>query len=77
MAQQGVPQSARDSVFVRSEAVENAPEATGPDFENSPPELFSLLDSYNNIGFQATSLGQAIDVINQMVCRNKLGCQVC
>lgn len=63
----GVPQSAHDSVFVPSEAPVNAPEARGPDFTSNPPELFSLLDSYTNMGFQATSLGQAIDIVDQMV----------
>lgn len=63
----GAPEAAHASVFAPSESVTGAPEAGGPDFTTTQPELFSLLDSYNNIGFQATSLGQAIDIINQMV----------
>jgi deoxyhypusine synthase len=38
----------------------------GPDFE-SPLDLQSLLSSYDKIGFQATSLGKAIHIVNRMV----------
>lgn len=66
-ATHGAPESAHASLFVASEDVVGAPVAKGPDFSKGQPELFSLLDSYSNMGFQATSLGQAIDIINQMV----------
>lgn len=38
----------------------------GPNFELSP-DLQSLLGSYDKIGFQATSLGKAIQIVNKMV----------
>lgn len=38
----------------------------GPDFESSL-DLQDLLSSYDKIGFQATSLGKAIHIVNKMV----------
>lgn len=36
--------------------------------------LQQLLESYKRIGFQATSLGKAIEIVNKMVC-NSSTCQ--
>ena len=38
----------------------------GPNFD-APLTLDSLLASYQRIGFQANSLGKAIDIVNKMV----------
>jgi deoxyhypusine synthase len=38
----------------------------GPNFD-IPMSLQDLLGSYERIGFQATSLGRAIEIVNRMV----------
>jgi deoxyhypusine synthase len=38
----------------------------GPDFD-TPLSLQDFLKSYERIGFQANSLGKAIDIVNHMV----------
>lgn len=38
----------------------------GPSFDEGMT-LEKLLDSYKRIGFQANSLGKAIDIVNRMV----------
>ena len=38
----------------------------GPNFDERPT-LETLLDSYERIGFQANSLGKAINIVNKMV----------
>ena len=58
-------QAAKDAIFVKSEAYEG-PRIKGPDF-NLPIELDALLASYAGIGFQATGLARAIELINKMV----------
>ncbi|KAK4706170.1 deoxyhypusine synthase, partial [Phenoliferia sp. Uapishka_3] len=58
-------QAAKDAIFVPSEAYEGV-RIKGPDF-NLPIELDALLKSYETIGFQATGLARAMELINKMV----------
>ncbi|CAG8465828.1 15150_t:CDS:2 [Dentiscutata heterogama] len=61
-----VPTVAAQAVLVKSTSMpDNAATVIGPDF-NQNHSLEDLLKSYSRIGFQATSVGQAINVINQM-----------
>lgn len=60
-------QSAKDAILVKSEAFEGV-SISGPDF-NSPMELQDLLNSYAGIGFQATGLARAMELIEKMVRR--------
>lgn len=55
------------AVLGHSEPVpENAVSVEGPNFDN-PHTLESFLQSYERIGFQANSLGKAINIVNRMV----------
>jgi hypothetical protein len=61
-------QAAKAALFVSSEKVpEDATRIRGPDF-NQPIGLDGLLESYASIGFQASGLNKAIEIINRMVC---------
>jgi deoxyhypusine synthase len=63
----GRPQGAAAAVLAPSAPVpEDAIPVIGPDFEKEL-SLASFLNSYNTIGFQASSFGKAIDIVNQMV----------
>ena len=62
-----IPQSASAAVLKPSEPVpEEAVAVQGPNFDERPT-LDSLLGSYERIGFQANSLGKAINIVNKMV----------
>ena len=62
-----VPSGAASAVLKPSDPVsDDAVSVQGPNFDN-PLSLQELLDSYRRIGFQANSLGKAIDVVNKMV----------
>jgi len=62
-----VPSTAAAAVLVQSEKLPaDAPTVQGPDFEQ-PLDLQGLLKSYERIGFQATSFGHAIGIVNKMV----------
>lgn len=62
-----VPAAASAAVLKPSDPVpESAVSVQGPNFD-SPPSLDDLLESYKRIGFQANSLGKAIDIVNKMV----------
>jgi deoxyhypusine synthase len=62
-----VPLGASSAVLRPSEPVGDAAVAVkGPNFDNNL-SFAEFIDSYNKIGFQATSLGQAIDIVNKMV----------
>lgn len=62
-----VPSGATSAVFQPSQPLpENAVPVQGPNFDE-PITLQNLLGSYERIGFQATSLGRAIEIVNKMV----------
>ena len=62
-----VPADAAAAILLPSALVpDNAVYVEGPDFEQ-PQTLQSFLQSYERIGFQANSLGRAINVVNKMV----------
>lgn len=64
---ESVPSGASAAVLKHSEPIAaSAVAVQGPDFDNAL-DLQNLLDSYERIGFQATSLGRAIKIVNQMV----------
>lgn len=58
-------QAAKDAIFVKSEPFQGT-RIQGPDF-NLPLDLHQLLSSYAGIGFQATGLARAIELIEKMV----------
>lgn len=61
-----VPNGASAAILLRSEPVpSNYVSVKGPDLEKSMT-LQDFLGSYTRIGFQATSLGRAIDIVNRM-----------
>lgn len=61
------PQSALEAVFVPSEQVPaDAEIVKGYDF-NQGIDYSLLMESYRRIGYQATSMGQAIEILNRMV----------
>ena len=64
----GVPASAAAAVLVQSEPLpEDAVPIKGPDL-TKPLSLTELLLSYQRIGFQASSLYTAVNIIQNMVC---------
>lgn len=69
-----VPASASAAVLVQSEPLpDDAVSVQGPDFDQ-PLDLAQFLRSYERIGFQATSLGRAIEIVNKMVCITARSC---
>lgn len=72
MGNDPVPSGAANAVLLPSQPL---PEGTlsveGPDFERDL-SLDALLGSYERIGFQATSLGRAIHVVDNMVSKSVL-----
>jgi deoxyhypusine synthase len=63
----GVPSGAQAAILKESEPVpSDAVPVRGPDFE-SQISLQGFLKSYENIGFQATSFGRAVEIVNHMV----------
>ena len=68
-----VPIGAAASVLKASDPVpEDAVSVKGPNFEETL-SLDAFLRSYERIGFQATSFGKAINVVNKMVGRTDTG----
>jgi hypothetical protein len=62
-----IPQDASEAILKHSEPVpDEAVAVQGPNFDERPT-LESLLGSYERIGFQANSLGKAINIVNKMV----------
>ncbi|KAJ7781265.1 Deoxyhypusine synthase [Mycena metata] len=62
----GVPAGASSAVLLPSEPLPtSAVSVEGPNFD-SPLSLQAFLKSYERIGFQATSLGRAINTVNNM-----------
>lgn len=63
----GIPTEAAAAILQPSDPLPNdAISVQGPDFEK-PLSLDGFLKSYERIGFQASSLGKAIHVVNKMV----------
>jgi deoxyhypusine synthase len=61
------PTGALDAVFVESvEMPEGSVLIQGPDF-NKKLSLSELLGSYKQIGYQGSSLGEAIEIVKEMV----------
>ena len=61
------PAAVTEAVLVRSVSMpDTAVTVEGPDF-NKDLSLHELLEKYTRVGFQATSIGRAIKVINDMV----------
>ncbi|KAG8848098.1 Deoxyhypusine synthase [Tulasnella sp. 330] len=64
--QDGVPAAASQAVLVHSAPVPlDSVSVQGPNFDN-PISLQQLLCSYERIGFQATSFGRAISIVEKM-----------
>lgn len=62
------PSSASAAVLLPSDPIpDTAVSVQGPNFDNHLT-IHELLESYERIGFQANSLGQAISIVNKMVC---------
>jgi deoxyhypusine synthase len=62
-----IPNGASAAILKHSEPVpDEAVAVQGPNFDERPT-LETLLDSYERIGFQANSLGKAINIVNKMV----------
>lgn len=77
MASGNVPSGASAAVLLHSEPVaDTAVSVQGPNFEEGASDLQHLLSSYERIGFQATSLGRAIEIVNKMV-RQRLFTTIC
>lgn len=71
MSKDKQPTEALNAVFVESvDMPEDAVLIKGPDF-NKKLSLSELLGAYKQIGYQGSSLGEAIDIIKEMVERKK------
>lgn len=70
------PSGATDAVLKPSEPVpEGAKEVQGIDFNQYAKRSITveeLVGGYANMGFQATSVGEAVRIINDMVSRRRL-----
>lgn len=64
-----VPSSAQSAVLMRSEPLPSeAVEAIGPQFEKQDPnDLNALMGSLATVGFQGTSVAEAVRIIERMV----------
>lgn len=68
------PTGALDAVFVESvEMPEGSVLIQGPDF-NKKLSLSELLGAYKQIGYQGSSLGEAMEIIKEMVSYNYSYC---
>lgn len=62
-----IPIGASAAILQRSDPIsDDAIAVQGPNFD-APLSLLQFLQSYERIGFQANSLGRAIDIVNKMV----------
>ena len=67
-SKENAPLAASAAVLGRSAPVpEESISVQGPNFDDAL-SLQELLGSYERIGFQATSLSEAIRIVNRMVC---------
>ena len=72
------PSRATDAVLVASDPIaEDAPQVQGIDWAKLPPEqrtiISQFVDSLTGQGFQSSSIGDAIRIINEMVGGHYLG----
>lgn len=60
--------SAQAAVFVQSQPLPaDTPQVVGPDFEHQDPnDLLRLLESMSKVGFQASSVSKAIEIVQEM-----------
>jgi deoxyhypusine synthase len=75
MADQGPPQAATDAVLVHSEEMpEGAQKVEELDFDDidGPITAEHLLQGMQYMGFQASSIGEAVRIINAMVCTSRI-----
>ncbi|WFD26845.1 deoxyhypusine synthase [Malassezia nana] len=63
-----VPLAAQSAVLMRSDPLpQDTPQAQGPQFDTQDPrDLFSLMNSMGSIGFQGTSVAEAVRIIERM-----------
>ena len=70
------PSGAQNAVLKPSDPVpEGAVPVKGLDFDafaDRNVTVAELVQSMTNMGFQATSIGQAVDIVNGMVCKKLL-----
>ncbi len=68
-----VPTAAKDAVFMTSDPVpEGAIPVQGVDFDRHKKDditVVDLVDGMSNMGFQASAIGDAVRIINEMVRR--------
>lgn len=64
-----VPTAAQSAVLMRSDPLpEDTPQARGPQFDTQDPrDMFALMSSMGSIGFQGTSVAEAVRIIERMV----------
>ncbi|CAG8637872.1 8989_t:CDS:2 [Ambispora gerdemannii] len=66
MKENNVPETIKQAVLTQSTPMSiDAIKVTGPDF-NTKLELSDIIGSYARMGFQATSVSQGVEIINQM-----------
>ncbi len=60
--------SAQAAVFVQSQPLPaDTPQVVGPDLEHQDPnDLLALLESMSKVGFQATGVSKAIEIVDEM-----------
>ena len=65
-----MPSATQSAVLMRSDPLpENTPQALGPQFDTQDPrDAFALMSSMGSIGFQGTSVAEAVRIIERMVC---------
>lgn len=67
MVSEPIPAGASNAILLPSQPIpEDTLSVEGPDFDKNV-DLDGLLGSYERIGFQATSLGRAIQIVDKMV----------
>lgn len=69
MTQSSVPSGAQSAVLMRSDPLpEYAVEAIGPQFDQqNPNDLSALMERMATVGFQGTSVSEAVRIIERMV----------
>jgi deoxyhypusine synthase len=69
LSQNDTPKDAKAAVFIQSAPIpSDAIPIAGPNLREIS-DITALLESYKRIGFQATSLSQAVEIVQNMVCK--------